>query len=291
MAGLKDIRNRIASVKSTRQITSAMKMVSAAKLKKAQDRVLQIRPYAHKLREILIEVSSGLGKTHKDIYTENRTPENILIVLMASNRGLCGAFNANVCKAGVNYARENYLSQTALGNVKFLCIGKKAADYIKKSEFTLYGTEFEIFDTLSFANSTIIAEKLMKLFAEAKFDRIDLVYNSFKNAAVHEQTVEQFLPLSLEIVERNNPSEYILEPGIEKIVSEMMPKSLKTQLFRTILDSNAAEHGARMTAMHQATDNATELIKDLTLVYNKARQAAITSEILEITSGAEALKG
>lgn len=291
MAGLKDIRNRITSVKSTRQITAAMKMVSAAKLKKAQDRVVQIRPYAHKLREVLMEVSSGLGKTHKDIYIENRTPEKVLIVLMASNRGLCGAFNANVCKMGVHHARENYASQKALGNVKFLCIGKKATDFIKKSEFSIYGSEFAIFDELTFANTTVIAENLMKLFADGTFDRIDLVYNSFKNAAVHELTVEQFLPMSLEIVERNNPSEYIFEPGIEEIVSEMVPKSLKTQLFRTILDSNAAEHGARMTAMHQATDNATELIKDLTLVYNKARQAAITSEILEITSGAEALKG
>jgi F-type H+-transporting ATPase subunit gamma len=291
MAGLKDIRNRIASVKSTRQITSAMKMVSAAKLKKAQDRVVQIRPYAHKLREVLIEVSSGLNKGHKGVYIENRKPENVLIVLMASNRGLCGAFNANVCKKGVLHARENYAIQAGQGKVTFFCIGKKSTDFIRKTEFQILESEFAIFDNLSFANTTIIAEKLMKLFATGKFDRIDLVYNSFKNAAVHEQKVEQFLPMALEIKERNNPSEYIFEPGVEKIVDEMVPKSLKTQLFRTILDSNAADHGARMTAMHQATDNASELIKDLTLMYNKARQAAITSEILEITSGAEALKG
>lgn len=291
MAGLKDIRNRITSVKSTRQITSAMKMVSAAKLKKAQDRVIQIRPYALKLREVLMEVSSGLDKGHKGVYIENRKPENVLVVLMASNRGLCGAFNANICKKAVSNVRENYSVQAEQGKLKFLCIGKKAADFIKKSEFELYDSEFAIFDNLSFANTTIIAEKLMKLFADGKFDRIDLVYNSFKNAAVHEQKVEQFLPMALEIKERNNPSEYIFEPGVEQIVDEMVPKSLKTQLFRTILDSNAAEHGARMTAMHQATDNASELIKDLTLMYNKARQAAITSEILEITSGAEALKG
>jgi F-type H+-transporting ATPase subunit gamma len=291
MAGLKDIRNRITSVKSTRQITSAMKMVSAAKLKKAQDRVIQIRPYAMKLREVLMEVSSGLDKGHKGVYIENRKPENVLVVLMASNRGLCGAFNANICKKAVSHVRENYSVQAEQGKLKFFCIGKKAADFIKKSEFELYDSEFAIFDNISFANTTTIAEKLMKLFADGKFDRIDLVYNSFKNAAVHEQKVEQFLPMSLEIKERNNPSEYIFEPGVEQIVDEMVPKSLKTQLFRTILDSNAAEHGARMTAMHQATDNATELIKDLTLMYNKARQAAITSEILEITSGAEALKG
>lgn len=291
MAGLKDIRNRITSVKSTRQITSAMKMVSAAKLKKAQDRVVQIRPYALKLREVLMEVSSGLDKGHKGVYIENRKPENVLVVLMASNRGLCGAFNANICKKAVSHVRENYSIQAEQGKLKFLCIGKKAADFIRKSEFELYDSEFAIFDNLTFANTTVIAQKLMKLFADGKFDRIDLVYNSFKNAAVHEQKVEQFLPMSLEIKERNNPSEYIFEPGVEQIVDEMVPKSLKTQLFRTILDSNAAEHGARMTAMHQATDNATELIKDLTLMYNKARQAAITSEILEITSGAEALKG
>jgi len=291
MAGLKDIRNRITSVKSTRQITAAMKMVSAAKLKKAQDRVVQIRPYALKLREVLMEVSAGIGKDHGGIYIKSRKPENVLIILMASNRGLCGAFNANVCKKAVSHVKENYATQSEQGKVKFYCIGKKAVDFIKKTEFEIIGQGNEIFENPSFANTSIIAARMMKLFADNSFDRIDLVYNSFKNAAVHEQKVEQYLPMSLEIKERNNPSEYIFEPGEEKIMEEMIPKSLKIQLFRTIIDSNAAEHGARMTAMHQATDNATELIKDLTLMYNKARQAAITSEILEITSGAEALKG
>jgi len=291
MAGLKDIRNRITSVKSTRQITSAMKMVSAAKLKKAQDRVTQIRPYALKLKEVLIEVSSGLDKDHAGIYNENRKTENVLIVLIASNRGLCGAFNSNICKKSVQHVKDNYLGLADQNKVKFFCIGKKAYDFIKKTEYEIIEKNNEIFDNLSFANTSVIAEKLMKLFSDKKFDKIDILYNSFKNAAIHEQKVEAFLPMALEIEERTNPSEYIFEPGVDKIVEEMVPKSLKIQLFRSILDSNASEHGARMTAMHQATDNATELIKDLTLMYNKARQAAITGEILEITSGANALKG
>ncbi|HNQ67028.1 MAG TPA: ATP synthase F1 subunit gamma [Bacteroidales bacterium] len=291
MAGLKDIRNRITSVKSTRQITSAMKMVSAAKLKKAQDRVIQIRPYATKLKEVLTEVSSSLDKNHAGIFNENRKTENVLIVLMASNRGLCGAFNSNICKKSIQHIKDNYSALAENNKVKFYCIGKKAVDFIKKTEFEIIDTGNEIFDDLKFANTNIIAGKLMKHFKDKTFDKIDIVYNSFKNAAVHDQKVETFLPMSLEIEERANPSEYIFEPGVDKIIEEMIPKSLKIQLFRSILDSNAAEHGARMTAMHQATDNASELIKDLTLMYNKARQAAITSEILEITSGAEALKG
>jgi F-type H+-transporting ATPase subunit gamma len=291
MGGLKEIRNRITSVKSTRQITSAMKMVSAAKLKKAQDRVVQIRPYANKLREVLVEVSTGLNKDHNGIYNQNRTPNNVLIILVASNRGLCGAFNSNVCKRAMQLVREKYSTQAEAGNVEFLCIGKKAYEFVKKADFEIIQNDSDIFDKLSFENVTKIAEYVMKLFADKVFDRVEIVYNSFKNAAVHEQKVEQFLPVSIEVEQRANPSEYIFEPSVEKIIDEMIPKSLKVQLFKTILDSNAAEHGARMTAMHQATDNATEMIKDLTLVYNKARQAAITNEILEITSGAEALKG
>ncbi len=291
MAGLKDIRNRIASVKSTRQITSAMKMVSAAKLKKAQDKVLQIRPYSQKLQEVLLELSSNLDKTHKNIFINQTEAKSILIVLMSSNRGLCGAFNANICKKAVQYVHENYDEQARQNKVKFLCIGKKATDFIKKSNFEIYKSEFEIFDNLNYDSTNIISEELMKIFANGEFDKIDLVYNSFKNAAVHEQTIETFLPMAIEVQERIHPSDYIFEPSIAKILDEMLPKSLKIQLFKTILDSNAAEHGARMTAMHQATDNASEMIKDLTLMYNKARQASITNEILEITSGAEALKG
>ncbi len=291
MGGLKEIRNRIGSVKSTRQITSAMKMVSAAKLKKAQDRVVQIRPYANKLREVLVEVSSGLNKDHVGKYNQVRKADNILIVLIASNRGLCGAFNANICKKSIQLVNETYSSQAAAGKVKFYCIGKKANDFVKKAGFEIVGYNHEIFDQLNFENTSVIAESIMKLFADKVYDKVDIVFNSFKNAAVHYQLVEQFVPVSIEVEERLNPSEYIFEPSVEEIIEEMIPKSLKVQMFKSILDSNAAEHGARMTAMHQATDNATEMIKDLTLVYNKARQAAITNEILEIVSGAEALKG
>lgn len=291
MGGLKDIRNRITSVKSTRQITSAMKMVSAAKLKKAQDRVVQIRPYANKLREVLVEVSSGLGKDHVGTYNQTRKADKILIVLIASNRGLCGAFNANICKRAMQLINEDYSAQAEAGNVKFYCIGKKSYDFVKKTGFEIIGNNNEIFDELNFENTSKIAGYVMKLFADKVFDRVDIVFNSFKNAAVHHQLVEQFVPVSIEVEERSNPSEYIFEPKVEDIIEEMIPKSLKVQMFKSILDSNAAEHGARMTAMHQATDNATELIKDLTLMYNKARQAAITNEILEITSGANALKG
>jgi F-type H+-transporting ATPase subunit gamma len=239
----------------------------------------------------LVEVSSGLNKDHVGIYNEARKADKILIILIASNRGLCGAFNANVCKRAMLLVNESYNAQAEAGNVKFYCIGKKAYDFVKKSGFEAFNHNSAVFDNLNFENTSKIAEEVMKLFADKVFDKVDIVYNSFKNAAVHIQTVEQFVPVSIPVEERANPSEYIFEPGVEKIVEEMIPKSLRVQMFKTILDSNAAEHGARMTAMHQATDNASELIKELTLQYNKARQAAITNEILEIVSGAEALKG
>ncbi|PLX09592.1 MAG: ATP synthase F1 subunit gamma [Marinilabiliales bacterium] len=290
MAGLKDIRNRIASVKSTRQITSAMKMVSAAKLKKAQDRVIQIRPYANKLTEVLAEVSSGLDKDHKGVYNVERPVESVLLVLLTSNRGLCGAFNANICKKAIHHVEEKY-SDLPKESIKFLCIGKKANDFIKKQGFEIIKSGNEIFDDLTFENSVVLSKFIMDEFKNETFDKVELIYNSFKNAAVHYQIVEPFLPMEIKVEDRDHPSEYIFEPDMELIIEEMVPKSLRVQFFKVILDSNAAEHGARMTAMHQATDNATELIKHLTLMYNKARQAAITNEILEITSGANALKG
>ncbi len=290
MAGLKDIRDRIASVKSTKQITAAMKTVAAAKLKKAQDRVTQIKPYADKLQEVIAEVSSGLNKEHGGVYNSTREIEKVLIVLISSNRGLCGGFNANVGKKAMSYVGEYYSIQKTKNNVKFFCIGKKAYDFVVKNGYEVIDANNNIFDNLDYSNVVEIAEFLMKSYEMSKFDKIEIIYNSFKNAAVQEQKVEQFLPVTLEVEERQNPSEYIFEPNLNQIIDEMIPKSLKIQLFKSILDSNAAEQGARMTAMHQATDNATELINDLTLVYNKARQAAITNEILEITSGAEALK-
>ncbi|MDR2011139.1 MAG: ATP synthase F1 subunit gamma [Bacteroidales bacterium] len=290
MASLKELKGRIVSITSTRQITSAMKMVAAAKLKKAQDGVIQIRPYANKLKEILTEVSSGLNKEHSSIYSRKKEVKNVLIVLLASNRGLCGAFNGSICKRAMQYVQETYPSQLSAGNVKFFTIGKKATEYIEKCKFNIVGIGDEIYDDLTFSGATMLAELFMKEFVNGEFDKIDIIYNSFRNAAVYSQTVEQFLPMALEITECSTSSEFILEPSVESIVDEMIPKSLKIQFFKILLDSFAAEQGARMTAMHQATDNASELIKELTLMYNKARQASITNELIEITSGAEALK-
>ncbi len=289
MAGLKDIRSRISSVKSTRQITSAMKMVSAAKLKKAQDRIVQIRPYANKLKEVLVEVCSSIDKNHKGVYNTQRPVENVLIVLLTSNRGLCGAFNANICKKTKSLIEQNY-SHLSKENIHYFCVGKKANDYVKKQGYSVVKTGNQIFDDLTFANTVKLSKYLMSEFKKGTFDKIELVYNSFKNAAVQYQIAETFLPMEIDVEERDNPSEYIFEPDMQAIVEEMIPKALRIQFYKVVLDSNAAEHGARMTAMHQATDNATSLIKDLTLMYNKARQAAITNEILEITSGANALK-
>ncbi len=291
MAGLKDIRNRIASVKSTKQITSAMKMVAAAKLKKAQDRVLQIRPYADKMRDVLAEVSASLDKNHASKYGEVRKVENVLVVLMASNRGLCGGFNSNICKKAMAYVREAYPQQLAKGNVKFICLGKKAIDFVTKQGLEVVAQSEEIFEKLNYATAMEIADPIMEDFVAGKYDKVDLIYNSFKNAASQEQKVEAFLPFTIEGDENQKHSDYIFEPSVDCIVEDMIPKSMKIQFFKSVLDSFAAEQGARMTAMHQATDNATELIKTLTLMYNKARQAAITNELSEITSGAEALKG
>lgn len=291
MAGLKDIRNRIASVKSTKQITSAMKMVAAAKLKKAQDRVLQIRPYADKMRDVLAEVSASLDKNHASKYGEVRKAEKVLVVLMASNRGLCGGFNSNICKRAMAHVKDAYPEQLAKGNVKFICLGKKAIDFVTKQGYEIVAQSEEIFDKLNYATAMAIVDPIMEDFVAGKYDKVDLIYNSFKNAASQEQKVEAFLPFTIEGGDNKKPSDYIFEPSVDCIVEDMIPKSMKIQFFKAVLDSFAAEQGARMTAMHQATDNATELIKTLTLMYNKARQAAITNELSEITSGAEALKG
>ncbi|HET6245721.1 MAG: ATP synthase F1 subunit gamma [Bacteroidetes bacterium] len=294
MANLKEVRSRITSVSSTQQITSAMKMVSAAKLRRAQDAITQMRPYASKLKEILENLSSTLESSADNPYSKQRTVKNVLIVVVTSNRGLCGAFNANVVKQASKLASETY----ANSNVSVLCVGKKATDYFKKSKYNIIGSDMprrlhELFDDLSFANVFPIAEVIMELFVKGEFDRIELVYNQFKNAAIQVLTTEQFLPIKpLEVSASGSSftSEYIFEPNKESIVSELIPKSLKIQFYKALLDSHAAEHGARMTAMHKATDNAGELLKSLRLTYNKARQAAITNEILEIVGGAEALK-
>jgi F-type H+-transporting ATPase subunit gamma len=293
MAGLKEIRTRIASVKTTKQVTSAMKMVSAAKLKKAQDAILQIRPYTEKLHQILISLSTSLENTEDSVYTQERTPEKVLVVLISSNRGLCGGFNSNISKKAIELVHVKYNRQLQLGNVEFLCIGMLGERLMKHRGMKVESNRNDLYDAPTFENVTAIASEIMKKFVEKKYDRVELVYNQFKNVALQVQVSEQFLPVEFIEKEEIQPTiqDYIYEPSKEYIIRELIPRSLKIQFYKTLLDSRAAEHGARMTAMHQATDNATTLLGDLTLQYNKARQATITNEILEIVSGAEALKG
>jgi len=283
MANLKEIRNRISSVSSTMQITSAMKMVSAAKLKKAQDAITAMRPYADKLTELLQNLSATLDADNGSKFADQREVKNILIVAITSNRGLCGAFNSNIIKQ-VNHLANSYTNQ----NVSVVAIGKKANDALSK-EHEILSNESSVFDELTFDNVAQIAELLMQKFEEESVDKIELVYNKFKNAATQIVTTEQFLPIVPSAEGANANQDYIFEPSKAEIVETLIPKSLKTQLFKAVRDSFASEHGARMTAMHKATDNATELRDQLKLTYNKARQAAITNEILEIVGGAEAL--
>ena len=284
MANLKEIRNRISSVSSTMQITSAMKMVSAAKLKKAQDAITAMRPYSDKLTQMLVNLSSSVD--FENVYLSPRKVKNKLVVCITSNRGLCGAFNSNVIKKCTEIANSSDES------VSFLCIGKKGADILSKN-YNVVQTNNEIFDDLTFENISAIAEKLMSMFLNKEFDSVQIVYNKFKNAATQIVIQEQYLPIENNGSENDQKesSDYIFEPSQFEIISELIPKSLKTQLYKSIRDSYASEHGARMTAMHKATDNATELRDQLKLTYNKARQAAITNEILEIVGGAEALNG
>ncbi|MBG44395.1 MAG: ATP synthase F1 subunit gamma [Aequorivita sp.] len=291
MANLKEIRNRISSVSSTMQITSAMKMVSAAKLKKAQDAITAMRPYSEKLTELLQNLSATLDADTGSKYSDQREANKILVVAITSNRGLAGAFNSNIIKEARNLAANKYAGK----QVDFMTLGKKGNDILKKTG-TIVENNNGILDDLSFETTSEIAEKLMGLFSEGKYDRIILVYNHFKNAATQLVMSEQFLPIlppkQIEGQEaKTSETFYIFEPSKEEIVEALIPKSLKTQLFKALRDSVASEHGARMTAMHKATDNATELRDALKLQYNKARQAAITNEILEIVGGAEALAG
>lgn len=293
MANLKEVRNRIVSVSSTQQITSAMKMVSAAKLRRAQDAVTQMRPYANKLKEILENLSASLDSS-EGVYSQQRDVKNVLLIVITSNRGLCGGFNANVVKAVTRLINEDYKG----AKVSVLCVGKKGADFFRKTNYGYTGEGMpanlnEIFDKLIYTNAAPVAEKVMEAFAAGQFDRVDLVYNQFKNAAVQITTVEQFLPVQppAQTSTKTQAVDYIFEPDKQYILEDLIPRSLKTQYFKALLDSLAAEHGARMTAMHKATDNAGALIKELKLSYNKARQAAITNEILEIVGGAEALNG
>lgn len=284
MANLKEIRNRISSVSSTMQITSAMKMVSAAKLKKAQDAITAMRPYSNKLTELLQSLSATLDADSGSKYSVQREVNNVLVVAITSNRGLCGAFNSNIIKQTNVLVDDVYAGK----NVSVLAIGKKANDAFSKQNRVI-ANKSEVFDDLTFDNVAEIAEMLMQKFVEGEFDKIEIVYNSFKNAATQIVMTEQFLPIVPIKGEANANLDYIFEPSKQEIVETLIPKSLKTQLYKGIRDSFASEHGARMTAMHKATDNATELRDQLKLTYNKARQAAITNEILEIVGGAEAL--
>src|SRR5664279_2031859 len=294
MANLKAIRIRITSFKSTRQITSAMKMVSAAKLRKAQDKIVRLRPYANKLHELLVDLSLSLADSEiENVYGRVSAPEKVLLVVITSNRGLCGAFNTNVINETRRVISEKYPDQFQKGNLKILPIGKKGFDYFRKRKANLLPDQNSLFNDLTFDHVSAIAENVMAGFQSLEFDRIELIYNQFKNAAVQNLTNEVFLPV--ETIPESNikaaPADYIYEPDKEEIIKELIPKSLKIQFYKAVLDSFVAEHGARMTAMHKATDNATSLIRDYTLQYNKARQAAITNQILEVVSGAEALRG
>ena len=287
MANLKEIRSRIASVSSTMQITSAMKMVSAAKLKKAQDAITAMRPYADKLTELLQNLSANLDGDGGSAYSEVREVNRVLVVAISSNRGLCGAFNANIVKQCVSLSQSKYAGK----QIDFITVGKKANDLLRKKH-TVVSNHNELYDNLNFESVALVAQALMDYYKEGKYDRIELVYNKFKNAATQIVTTEQFLPIQPAASDvATDSADYLYEPSEADIVSQLIPKALKTQLYKAIRDSFASEHGARMTAMHKATDNAGELKNQLTLTYNKARQAAITNEILEIVGGAEALAG
>ncbi|MBS1652781.1 MAG: ATP synthase F1 subunit gamma [Bacteroidetes bacterium] len=292
MPSLKEVRNRISSITSTMQITSAMKMVSAAKLKRAQDAIVQMRPYANKLKEILENVSSSVDAS-ENIYARNTGGKNLLIISISSNRGLAGAFNANVIKKTNALIRDKYNGY----NITVLPIGKKAADAFKRTKYIISGQDLptnlnELFDGLTFSKTATVAEKIMHAFSTKQFDKVILIYNQFRNAGVQIITEEQLLPVeATSKIEGALKTDYIFEPNKEFIVNELIPSSIKTQLYKAMLDSVASEHGARMTAMHKATDNAKAMQKDLKIMYNKARQASITKEILEIVGGAEALKG
>ena len=294
MANLKEVRIRIASVTSTQQITKAMKMVSAAKLKRATNAIVQLRPYANKLREILADVSASVEGSNSP-YTVDREPNKVLIIVVSSNRGLAGAFNANAIKTANNLVAEKYADQLRKGDVSIITVGKKGYDfYAKKPAYNIIANHSDLFGALNFENTSKITEFVMEQFKEGNFDRVEVVYNQFRNAAVQILTSEQILPLlptedTVSTKEKTAEVDYIIEPSKEKIIEELIPKAIKIQLYKAILDSHASEHGARMTAMDKATDNAGDLLKALKLSYNQARQAAITTELTEIVSGAAAL--
>ena len=291
MANLKEVRNRIGSVSSTQQITKAMKMVSAAKLKRATNAIVQLRPYANKLKELLSNLSASL-EDGSSPYLQQREPNKVLVITVSSNRGLAGAFNANVIKTANTLIAEKYSEQLKAGNVSIVSIGKKTQEYYQRRKYNVIGNNNDVYNNLNFANVSLITEDIMKGFLKGDYDRVELVYNHFKNAAVQFLIAEQLLPVpkaeaTAEV--KTSQIDYILEPSQEEIVEQLIPKNIKIQVYRAVLDSNASEHGARMTAMDKATENAGDLLKALKLSYNQARQAAITTELTEIVSGAAAL--
>jgi len=293
MPSLKETRNRIVSINSTQQITKAMKMVAAAKLRRAQEAITQMRPYAQSLNKILSNLSSNYAGEIESPYLQERPVEKVLLVVHTSDRGLCGGFNSSIQKYVIQLLKTEYKAQYEKGNVHLLCIGKKAAEFFKKRNYTVIGEEFtNIFTRLSFDAVKEAGEYIMNLYAEKRYDKVSLIFNEFRNVATQVLRQEQFLPLASEKnieTAKNSSTDYILEPSAEEIITELIPKSLKVKLYKAVLESNASEHGARMTAMDKATDNANEILKQLRLEYNRSRQAAITKEILEIIGGAEAL--
>lgn len=285
---LKEVRLRIASVQSTQQITKAMKMVSAAKLRRAQDAIVQMRPYAQKMQSILSNLVSSLNSDLHLPLAEERTINNVLVIVITSDRGTCGAYNANVIKAAKSLVAEKYADK----NVTFLPLGKKALEYFEKYNFKIEKSFWNIFSNLAFENVKAVAEFAQTQFLNGTYDKVELVYSQFRNAATQVFVKEEYLPIpKIEKSENQTESDYIFEPSKEGIMDELMPKILNTQIFKALLDAHASEHGARMTAMDKATENANELLKDLKISYNRARQAAITTELTEIVSGAAALQG
>jgi len=294
MANLKEVRNRITSVSSTQQITKAMKMVSAAKLKRATNAIVALRPYANKLKELLANLSASL-EDGSSPFLQEREPKKVLIVVVNSNRGLAGAFNANAIKTANNLIAEKYSEQLKAGNVSIVAIGKKAQEFYQRRKYNVIGNNNDVYNELNFLNVSKITESIMDGFLKGQYDRVEVAYNQFRNAAVQILTTEQLLPVPKTEKKPEDANkaqvDYILEPSQQEIVEQLIPKNIKIQLYKAVLDSHASEHGARMTAMDKATDNAGELLKALKLSYNQARQAAITTELTEIVSGAAALSG
>lgn len=292
MGNLKEIRVRIASVQSTQKITSAMKLVSAAKLRRAQNAIIGLRPYSNKLNEILANLSSSLESGAEMPLLKARTPEKVVLVVISSNRGLCGGFNSNIVKETIKVVEGRYAKQEQDGNLSLICLGKKAAEQLSK-RYNVISVNEEIIETSQFSVISELAENLMRQYINKEVDKVEIIYNRFQNAATQYVQAENYLPVENLTVdsEKSTNNDYIFEPSREELVSELIPKILKLQLYKTLVDSVASEHGARMTSMAKATDNATEILKELKLKYNNARQAAITNELNEIVSGANAMQG